>query len=58
LAYTSPEDIAHNEKIELSLEMAIAVLIDPTIYNFSELLEQPVLRSLEQSNYAWIFELL
>lgn len=38
LAYTNNEDIPEKMKLDLSLEMAIAILISPKIYNFSELL--------------------
>lgn len=38
--------------------MGIAILASPEIYNFSELLEQPMLKSLENSQYKWVYELL
>lgn len=38
--------------------MGVAVLTSDKIYNFSELMEQPMLRSLSDSPYRWIFELL
>jgi 26S proteasome regulatory subunit N9 len=38
--------------------MAVSVLISKKIYNFSELLEQPVLKSLEGSPQGWSYELL
>jgi 26S proteasome regulatory subunit N9 len=38
--------------------MAIAVLLSEEIYNFSELLEQPLLVSLKNSSFAWMYELL
>lgn len=47
------------EKISISLEMAIAILVSTKIYNFSELLEQPILKSLNQDpQYVWIYQLL
>lgn len=30
----------------------------PEIYNFSELLEQPLLKTLENSKFKWVYELL
>lgn len=39
-------------------QMAIAVLLSEEIYNFSELLEQPLLVSLKTSSYAWMYELI
>lgn len=38
--------------------MGIAVLASTEIYNFSELLEQPMLLSLADSPYQWVYELL
>ena len=38
--------------------MAIAVLLSEEIYNFSELLEQPLLVSLKNSSYVWMYELI
>jgi 26S proteasome regulatory subunit N9 len=38
--------------------MAIAVLLSEEIYNFSELLEQPLLISLKNSVYGWMYELI
>eukprot|EP00825_Cyclidium_porcatum_P033364 TRINITY_DN35399_c0_g1_i3.p1 TRINITY_DN35399_c0_g1~~TRINITY_DN35399_c0_g1_i3.p1 ORF type:complete len:365 (+),score=67.84 TRINITY_DN35399_c0_g1_i3:96-1190(+) len=59
LAYTNNEDIPEKMKLDLSLEMAIAILISPKIYNFSELLQQPVLSQLNtQKEYKWLYELL
>ena len=38
--------------------MAIAVLVSKTIYNYGELLEQDVLKSLENTDNNWLFVLL
>jgi len=38
--------------------MAVAVLVSDQIYNFSELLEQPLLISLKNSQHAWLYELI
>lgn len=38
--------------------MAIAVLLSEEIYNFSELLEQPLLISLKNSSYLWMYQLI
>jgi len=56
LAYTLPEDVPNRE--ELAFQLGIAVLSAETIYNLGELLEQPILKSLEGSANAWLHELL
>jgi hypothetical protein len=38
--------------------MAIAVLVSKKIYNYGELLEQEILKSLENTDNNWLFELL
>ena len=38
--------------------MAVAVLVSDQIYNFSELLEQPMLATLRDSQHAWLYNLL
>lgn len=58
LAYTQAQEIEENEKLSLLFQMAIAVLLSEEIYNFSELLEQPLLVSLKNSSFAWMYELL
>lgn len=58
LAYTNEEEMNDREKIELSYEMALAAVVSKDIYNFSELLEQPLMKSLEASEYAWIYRLI
>lgn len=58
LAYTQAQEIEENEKLNLLFQMAIAVLLSEHIYNFSELLEQPLLVSLKNSSYLWMYELI
>jgi 26S proteasome regulatory subunit N9 len=47
-----------SDKIQLLSNMGIAILTSNEIYNFSELLEQPLLKSLENSEFKWVYELL
>lgn len=58
LAYISHNDLKPIDKVNLSVKMAIAVLVSKKIYNFGELLEQSVLQSLSGGEFNWIFELL
>ena len=58
LAYTNEEEMNDREKIEMSYEMALAAVVSKDIYNFSELLEQPLMKSLDASEYAWIYRLI
>ncbi|OMJ89152.1 hypothetical protein SteCoe_8781 [Stentor coeruleus] len=56
LAYTPQNEVKEPE--ELAYRLAIAVLIAETVYNLGELINQPVLKSLENSKNAWLYELL
>lgn len=46
------------EKIDVSYQMGQAVIVSKDIYNFSELLEQPLLKSLLNSEYEWVYRLI
>lgn len=56
LAYTPPEDVKDREN--LAYQLAIAVLVSEKIYNFGELMQQPLFKSLEGSGHNWIYEIL
>ena len=58
LAYSAPEEVFDQEKQDLSLEMALSVLASPDMYNFSELIEQPLLKSLSETPNKWAFDAL
>mmetsp|Transcript_25954 Transcript_25954/g.22893 ORF Transcript_25954/g.22893 Transcript_25954/m.22893 type:complete len:163 (+) Transcript_25954:364-852(+) len=38
--------------------MAYAVLVSTKIYNFSELLEQPIFVALEKTEFEWVYQLI
>eukprot|EP00743_Colponemidia_sp_Colp-15_P001788 GILK01001951.1.p1 GENE.GILK01001951.1~~GILK01001951.1.p1 ORF type:complete len:412 (+),score=62.96 GILK01001951.1:17-1252(+) len=58
LAYTPEESLSHATKVSWALDLGLAALIGLNTYNFGELLEQPVLKSLEGSQYHWLGQLL
>ena len=58
LAYTHPQEIEETEKLQLLFQMAVAVLLSEQIYNFSELMEQPLILSLKESAHAWLYRLI
>jgi len=58
LAYTHESKISQEQKISISVDMALAVLVSKKIYNFSELLEQKVFKALENTNSQWIYQLI
>lgn len=58
LAYTPETHIKPERKVWISYEMAIAVLVSKTIYNYSELLEQPVFKALQGTEFEWVYHLI
>jgi len=58
LAYTHESKISHEQKVSISVDMALAVLVSKKIYNFSELLEQKVFKALENTDSQWIYQLI
>jgi 26S proteasome regulatory subunit N9 len=51
-------DADPRERLRLCCEMATAVLISDRMYNFSELLEIPALKSLRDSEHRFLYQLL
>jgi len=58
LAYTQLEKLRPSEKIRIACDLGIAALIGETVYNFGELLEHPILQSLEGTQYKWLAEVI
>ena len=56
LAYTPSSEVKEPE--ELAYRLAIAVLLAENVYNLGELIHQPVLKSLENSEKAWLYNLI
>lgn len=56
LAYTPQSEVKDPE--DLAYRLAISVLLAENIYNLGELLHLPVLKSLENSKNAWLYQLI
>lgn len=58
LAYVKDvSDLAESEKITLSYNMAVASLVGEKLFNFAELIEKDYFKSLQNSQYDWIYNL-
>jgi len=57
LTYT-PLTFPKQEQIALASDLGLAALVGDTIYNFGELLQHPILKVLEGTEYTWLVELL
>eukprot|EP01121_Diplochlamys_sp_Union-15-3_P010406 TRINITY_DN2912_c0_g1_i1.p1 TRINITY_DN2912_c0_g1~~TRINITY_DN2912_c0_g1_i1.p1 ORF type:complete len:401 (-),score=61.85 TRINITY_DN2912_c0_g1_i1:70-1272(-) len=58
LAYTPLETLRNTEKRKIAYELGIASLIGENVYNFGELLQHPILKTLEDSEDRWLGEIL
>jgi 26S proteasome regulatory subunit N9 len=56
LAYTPQSEVKDAEG--LAYRLAVSVLLAESIYNLGELINQPVLKSLETSKNAWLYTLI
>jgi len=54
LVYTPLEEIPKQEQENLTYSMGIAALVSKDIYNFGELLANPILQSLDGTNREWL----
>lgn len=58
LTYTPLNTIPIPKQVLLAADLSRAALIGENIYNFGELLEQPILHQLNNTEHAWLFSLL
>ncbi|GBG32603.1 26S proteasome non-ATPase regulatory subunit 13-like B [Hondaea fermentalgiana] len=58
LAYTPQETLEPDVQHRLAMDMSLAALVGETVFNFGEVLAQPVLRVLDNSDSAWLHQLL
>jgi len=58
LAYAPLSEMSQAEGVTISFDLGIAALVGENLYNFGELLEHPVVSVLEQTEYAWLANLL
>jgi 26S proteasome regulatory subunit N9 len=58
LACINLDDLSVKERRIRAYDLSIAALVSDSIYNFGELLLHPILDSLENTEHAWLRELL
>ena len=58
LAYSSLSAMPADEALTISFDLGIAALVGEGLYNFGELLEHPVVATLEATEFAWLADLL
>ena len=58
LAYAPLDEMSADEALTISFDLGIAALVGEQLYNFGELLEHPVVATLERTEFAWLAHLL
>lgn len=58
LAYAPLSSMPPDEALTISFDLGIAALVGEGLYNFGELLEHPVVSTLEATDSAWLADLL
>jgi len=58
LGYVDLNSLSREEKIALSSDLALAALLGEDVYNFGELLQHPILASLQEAGLDWLLEML
>lgn len=58
MAYTPSEELTDQEKHEWCINMGKSILLGKDIYNIAELLEKDILKSLIDTDYEWLYDIL
>ena len=58
LAYSPLSSMPADEALAISFDLGIAALVGEGLYNFGELLEHPVVATLESTEFGWLADLL
>ena len=54
LAYTPQDTLDKEHKESLAIDMSLAALVGETVYNFGEVLRQPILKVLDGTPHEWL----
>lgn len=58
LAFVSSDSMAADFKLALAVDVALAALLGEDVYSFAQLLTHPISKALENSQFAWLHEML
>mmetsp|Transcript_7754 Transcript_7754/g.13622 ORF Transcript_7754/g.13622 Transcript_7754/m.13622 type:complete len:394 (+) Transcript_7754:151-1332(+) len=58
LAYTPQETLEKSVQIRLAIDMSLAALIGETVFNYGEVLSQPIVNVLGGTKHDWLRQLL
>mmetsp|Transcript_7767 Transcript_7767/g.12546 ORF Transcript_7767/g.12546 Transcript_7767/m.12546 type:complete len:392 (-) Transcript_7767:65-1240(-) len=58
LAYTPQETMEPEVQRQLATDMSLAAIVGENVFNFGEVIAQPILKVLDGTNMGWLHELL
>ena len=58
LAFVSSESLPEATRRDLAADLALAALLGEDLYNFAELIAHPIVKTLENTEFAWLLEIL
>lgn len=58
LAFVSSDTLLNDFKLALAVDVSLAALLGEGVYNFGELLQHPIVRVLNGTQYEWLMEML
>jgi 26S proteasome regulatory subunit N9 len=58
LAYTDLEEVTIEDRMVLSRDIALASLVCDTIFDFAEFLKSPLVKHLQNSEFAWMLQMV
>ncbi|KAL6782861.1 RPN9 [Auxenochlorella protothecoides x Auxenochlorella symbiontica] len=58
LAHVRQETLPADTRLALAVDVSLAALLGKTVYSFGELLLHPIVEVLQNSAFAWLYELL
>lgn len=58
LSYIPVESLPEDKQKALAVDMSLAALVGETVYNYGEVLRQPILSVLDGTDYAWLHRLI
>jgi hypothetical protein len=58
LSYTDMEEFSDDEKLQLTVDIAMAGLMSDSIFDFAVFLSSPMMKNLDNHHYSWLKQLI
>jgi 26S proteasome regulatory subunit N9 len=58
LSFVSSDSLPEEFKARLAVDLSLAALLGDEVYSFGQLLQHPIINTLQGGQFAWLHELL